>query len=70
MALTSLGPVFGISGAPRGLGEAAQAVGAIAWIREQGWGPAQSRGEQRWAWAKLRRCGIVEPPEWPSEEAS
>eukprot|EP00969_Alexandrium_andersonii_P052626 2312277-Alexandrium_andersonii.AAC.1 len=38
MALTALGPVFGLRGAPRGLAEAAAAAGAVAWIRDQGWG--------------------------------
>eukprot|EP00969_Alexandrium_andersonii_P262865 11619475-Alexandrium_andersonii.AAC.1 len=47
MALAALGPVYGLKGAPRGLAEAAQAAGAMAWIREQGWGPAQSRDQQR-----------------------
>eukprot|EP00969_Alexandrium_andersonii_P125244 5536650-Alexandrium_andersonii.AAC.1 len=58
MAVTALGPVFGIKGAPRGLAEAARAAGATAWIREQGWGPAQARGQQRRTWAELRRAGI------------
>eukprot|EP00969_Alexandrium_andersonii_P094660 4181882-Alexandrium_andersonii.AAC.1 len=63
MALTSLGLVFGISGAPHGLAEAARTAEAIAWIREQGWGPARACVELRRAWAQLRLGGIVEPPE-------
>eukprot|EP00969_Alexandrium_andersonii_P072983 3220034-Alexandrium_andersonii.AAC.1 len=41
----------------------------MAWIREQGWGPAQSRGQQRRAWGELRRAGIADPPDWLSELA-
>eukprot|EP00969_Alexandrium_andersonii_P027060 1180080-Alexandrium_andersonii.AAC.1 len=69
MALTSLGPVFGLRGAPRGLAEAAAAAGAVAWIRDQGWGPAQARGYQREEWVRLRLAGIGEAPEWFSDAA-
>eukprot|EP00969_Alexandrium_andersonii_P095143 4202666-Alexandrium_andersonii.AAC.1 len=63
MALAALGPVFGLRGAPRGLLEAALAAGAIAWIREQGWGPALGRSRQRDEWVRLRRAGIADAPE-------
>eukprot|EP00969_Alexandrium_andersonii_P310095 13703635-Alexandrium_andersonii.AAC.1 len=69
MALTALGPVFGLKGSPRGLAEAARAAGAMAWIRDHGWGPAQARGEQRRAWNDLRRVGIAETPDWFAELA-
>eukprot|EP00969_Alexandrium_andersonii_P344819 15242171-Alexandrium_andersonii.AAC.1 len=54
MALAALGPVYGLRGAPRGLYEASLAAGAMAWIRDQGWGPAASRVRQRDAWTLLR----------------
>eukprot|EP00969_Alexandrium_andersonii_P230493 10178995-Alexandrium_andersonii.AAC.1 len=69
MALTALGPVFGLRGAPRGLVEAAAAAGTIAWIRDQGWGPAQARSLQRQEWVRLRLSGLSEPPEWFSDAA-
>eukprot|EP00969_Alexandrium_andersonii_P077662 3425335-Alexandrium_andersonii.AAC.1 len=63
MALAALGPVFGLRGAPRGLYEAALAAGAMAWIRDQGWGPAAARVQQRGEWGRLRRVGLGEAPE-------
>eukprot|EP00969_Alexandrium_andersonii_P219435 9691307-Alexandrium_andersonii.AAC.1 len=63
MALAALGPVFGLRGSPRGLFEAALAAGAMAWIRDQGWGPAMARTRQRDEWIRLRRAGIGEAPE-------
>eukprot|EP00969_Alexandrium_andersonii_P172730 7636336-Alexandrium_andersonii.AAC.1 len=69
MATTALGPVFGLKGSPQKLAEASQAAGAMAWIREHGWGPAQAREQQRRAWSDLRRAGIADPPEWLSELA-
>eukprot|EP00969_Alexandrium_andersonii_P167394 7399785-Alexandrium_andersonii.AAC.1 len=63
MALAALGPAFGLRGAPRGLVEAAAAAGAAAWIRDQGWGPAQARTLQRQEWVRLRIAGLAEPPE-------
>eukprot|EP00969_Alexandrium_andersonii_P232059 10247077-Alexandrium_andersonii.AAC.1 len=69
MALTALGPVFGLKGSTRGLAEASQAAGAMAWIRDHGWGPAQAREEQRRTWNDLRRAGIAEPPDWFAELA-
>eukprot|EP00969_Alexandrium_andersonii_P097626 4311026-Alexandrium_andersonii.AAC.1 len=64
MAFTALGPVAGFWGAPRGLAEAATAAGDVAWIRDQGWGPAQARALQRQEWVRLRIAGLAEPPEW------
>eukprot|EP00969_Alexandrium_andersonii_P091331 4031890-Alexandrium_andersonii.AAC.1 len=64
MALAALGPVFGLRGSPRGLYEAALAAGAMAWIRDQGWGPAAARVRQRDEWAHLRRAGLRDAPEW------
>eukprot|EP00969_Alexandrium_andersonii_P354414 15442100-Alexandrium_andersonii.AAC.1 len=69
MALAALGPAFGLRGAPRGLYEAALAAGAMAWIRDQGWGPAAARVQQREEWGRLRRVGLGEAPEWFSEAA-
>eukprot|EP00969_Alexandrium_andersonii_P061357 2705199-Alexandrium_andersonii.AAC.1 len=63
MALTSLGPAFGLRGAPRGLGEASAAAGAMVWVRDQGWGPPQARGQQRREWTRLRLAGLAEPPD-------
>eukprot|EP00969_Alexandrium_andersonii_P246729 10903783-Alexandrium_andersonii.AAC.1 len=61
MAITALGPAFGLKGSPRGLAEASQAAGTMAWIRGHGWGPAQAREEQRRTWSDLRRAGIADP---------
>eukprot|EP00969_Alexandrium_andersonii_P133089 5885672-Alexandrium_andersonii.AAC.1 len=69
MALTALGPVFGLKGSPRGLAEAARAAGAMAWIRDHGWGPSQAQEEQRRAWSDLRRIGLTDTPDWFSELA-
>eukprot|EP00969_Alexandrium_andersonii_P072739 3209839-Alexandrium_andersonii.AAC.1 len=69
MALTALGPVFGFKGSPRGLAEVAQAAGAMAWIRDHGWGPAQACDEQRRTWNEFRRVGIAEAPDWFTELA-
>eukprot|EP00969_Alexandrium_andersonii_P253624 11209426-Alexandrium_andersonii.AAC.1 len=63
MAVTSLGPVFGLRGSPRGLLEVARAAGAMAWVRDHGWGPGQAREDQRNAWGDLRRAALADVPE-------
>eukprot|EP00969_Alexandrium_andersonii_P261727 11570388-Alexandrium_andersonii.AAC.1 len=41
----------------------------MAWIRDQGWGPAAARVQQREERGRLRRVGLTEAPEWCSEAA-
>eukprot|EP00969_Alexandrium_andersonii_P289839 12811090-Alexandrium_andersonii.AAC.1 len=47
MALSALGVVHGVRGAPRDPRAVAMAVGAAAWLATRGWGPEQENDHLR-----------------------